>query len=127
MKKYPLYPLRLIPIPTAKIWGGTKLSARYAKPLPDKADKEDVYKRQMQCRTMNVFISKCPYRRTSLLAKSVVRFPLTYLQAKSLLANIFARYLVCARILSLLVIYIIRLPYAGAISTAESETLFNLN
>ena len=40
MKKYPLYPLRLIPIPTAKIWGGTKLSARYAKPLPDKADKE---------------------------------------------------------------------------------------
>lgn len=45
----------------------------------------------------------------------------------SLRANVFARYLVCARILSLLVIYIIRLPYAGAISTAESKTLFNLN
>ncbi len=40
MKNYPLYPLRLVPIPIAKIWGGAKLSARYAKPLPAEADKE---------------------------------------------------------------------------------------
>ena len=40
MKNYPLYPLRLIPVPTAKIWGGTKLSARYAKPFPDSPDSE---------------------------------------------------------------------------------------
>ena len=89
---------------------------------------------------INGFISECHYGRASLLATSVVRYPLTslhatsvvcypliYLQAKFLRANIFARYLVCARVLSLLVIYTIRLPYAGAISTAESETLFNLN